>query len=363
MGQWVVSVLALEPLQLKVTLAPGIRWREEYLSPVSCQNALVAADLVFRTSVRRALHGVSGSRLAARFHDESRGGWVGEYRLEVRQFQDLSRWRWALTGPGGVLVAEHEVRLDAGCWQFEAFGDLRGYLRWHAAPDRRIEDETRIVTWVGEWIGAEVLGPVAGALAKARPGTVRVSVPPGEPAEAQELLFRPLELADVGGTPLALQDVTMVMETGGAQGTAPVGERLRVLGLFSMPVGARPLNLRRERHTLVRMLREIGARGRAVDVRVLQYGVTRGRRREMLEEDEGWDVIHVSGHGMPGELILEKADGSPDRMTATELADLLDLARERLKLVTVSACWSAALTAADQRRLSRAARCESHDHW
>lgn len=37
-------------------------------------------------------------------------------------------------------------------------------------------------------------------------------------------------------------------------------------------------------------------------------------------------------------------------MSATELADLLDPARDRLKLVTVAACWSAAVTAAEQRR-------------
>jgi hypothetical protein len=50
-------------------------------------------------------------------------------------------------------------------------------------------------------------------------------------------------------------------------------------------------------------------------------------------------------------LALETEDGSPDRVAAAELVDLLDLARERVKLVTVSACWSAALTLAEQRRL------------
>ena len=62
-------------------------------------------------------------------------------------------------------------------------------------------------------------------------------------------------------------------------------------------------------------------------------------------------MIHISGHGAPGELALETEDGSPDPVTAAELVDLLDLARERVKLVTVSACWSAALTLAEQRRL------------
>ena len=273
-----------------------------------------------------------------------------ELRLEVLEFGDLTRWRWRLTGAGGKFLADHEVRLDKGCWQYEAFSDLLGYLSWHAAPDRWDEDEARIVGEVGSWIGSEVLGPVATALAKQRPATVRVVVP--EPAKA--LLFRPLELAHVNGKPLALQDVTLVMEGGAtADGpdSVPVDGRLRVLGLFSLPEGGQPLNLRRERFELVQLVRGIAAAGRRADVRVLQYGVTRQRLEEVLEEAEGWDVIHVSGHGMPGELLLEKEDGAPDSVSSAELADMLDLARDRVKLVTLSACWSAAVTAEEQRRL------------
>jgi hypothetical protein len=51
---------------------------------------------------------------------------VLELRLEVREFRDLTRWRWVLTRPGGTLVADHEVRLDERCWQYEAFADLLG---------------------------------------------------------------------------------------------------------------------------------------------------------------------------------------------------------------------------------------------
>jgi hypothetical protein len=278
---------------------------------------------------------------------------MGELRLEVCEFESLARWRWRLTRPGGSFLADHEVRLDEQCWQFEAFTDLHGYTGWHAAPDRRVEDEARIVAEVGQWIGSQVLGQVGGAMVKARPATVRVVVP-AEPEGARPLMFRPLELAHVVGLPLAVQGVTLVMHLDGDNDSgdvAPIGDRLRVLGLFSLPVGGQPLNLRRERHALVRLLDGIASVDRAVDVRVLQYGVTRARLQEVLEEDEGWDVIHVSGHGAPGELLLETEDGSPEPVTAGELADLLDQARERVKLVSVSTCWSAALTAADQRRL------------
>jgi len=33
-----------------------------------------------------------------------------------------------LTDAAGTLIADHEVRLDATCWQHEAFTDLLGYL-------------------------------------------------------------------------------------------------------------------------------------------------------------------------------------------------------------------------------------------
>ena len=278
---------------------------------------------------------------------------IGELRLEAQDFTGSGRWRWVLTGPGGEFLADHEAQLDTRCWQFEAFTGLAGYLRWRVSPDRRLAHEAEIVTGVGAWIGEQVLGPVGAAMAAARPATVRVIVP-ADPPEAAHLMFVPLELGHSGGRPLAAQNVTLVMQRG-ADGSVPavvpVSERLRVLGLFSLPAGGTPLNLRRERRALEQLFAEIGGLGRAVDVRVMQYGVTRERLRDVLEEGEGWDVIHLAGHGAPGELVLETEDGSPDPVTAAELVDLLDVARERVKLVTVSACWSAALTLAEQRRL------------
>lgn len=278
---------------------------------------------------------------------------MGELRLEARDFAGPGRWRWVLTGLAGEFVADHEVRLDTRCWQFEAFTGLAGYLRWRVSPDRRIAHEAEIVAEVGAWIGEQVLGPVGAAMAAARPATVRVVVPMN-PQEAAHLMFVPLELGHAGGRTLAAQNVTLVIQTGAdgaVPAVAPVGERLRLLGLFSLPSGGTPLNLRRERQALAQLFAEIGGLGRAVDVQVMQYGVTRQRLRDVLEEGEGWDVIHLAGHGRPGELTLETEVGSPDLVTAAELVDLLDLARDRVKLVTVSACWSAALTLAEQRRL------------
>ncbi|QKG19134.1 hypothetical protein ACTIVE_0770 [Actinomadura verrucosospora] len=227
-----------------------------------------------------------------------------------------------------------------------------GYLRRYVAPDRRAAREAEIVAWVGAWIGEHALGPVGPALVAAAPAVVRV-VAPTAPEAAWQVLFLPWELAVVEGRPIALQDVTLVMQLGADRVRDEPAERdgpLRVLALFSLPEGGRVLNLRRERRALTRLLSEAPVADQAVHLRTLQYGVTRQGLREVLAAPEGWDLIHVSGHGRPGELLLETADGMPDPVGTAELVELLATARG-VRLVTLSACWSAALTTAEQRRL------------
>lgn len=272
-----------------------------------------------------------------------------ELRLLVRDFTGPDRWSWELAGDGGRVLARHDVRLERNRPEYEAFLDLAGYVRRHAPPDQRVAREREIVREVGAWIGAEVLGPVGPALLAAAPAVVRVVVPRESPA-ARRLLFVPLELAHVRGRPLALQDVTLVMQAGTAAPVAEpaaVGRPVRVLALFSLPQGSRALNLRRERVALTGLF---DGTGLAVEVRAMQYGVSRERLRAVLAEPGGWDVVHVSGHGTPGELLLETDTGRPDRVTATELADLLSTAHH-VGLVTLSSCWSAALTVREQRRV------------
>ncbi|MBU2668211.1 CHAT domain-containing protein [Actinoplanes bogorensis] len=271
-------------------------------------------------------------------------------RLEVLDFSGPTRWRWRLTdADGGRFLADHVVELDEGDWQYEAFTALGQYLLLHAAPDRRLSGEAQLTAQVGEWIGERVLGPVAPALAKAR-RPVRLEVPPG----AEVLAYRPWELATIGGRPLALQKVNFVIDQFGGtlSDKQPVGDRLRMLAVFSLPEDVSALNLRRERHALARLVQEIAAtNGRAVELRVLQYGATRTRLENVLLEEEGWDVLHISGHGLPAGLLLEDDSGRRDLISSRELVDLLDLTSDQLKLVTLSTCESAAVTAAEHLRL------------
>jgi tetratricopeptide (TPR) repeat protein len=274
-------------------------------------------------------------------------------QLEVLDFDGPARWRWRLTDlPGGRFLADHQVDLDQTNAEYEAFTDLDAYLRWNAAPDRRLESEAELLTQVGGWIGEQVLGPVGPAILNLQPATVRLVLPP----EAAVLAYRPLELAHVEGRPLAVQQVSLVVQPAGPATDggrkAGVRERLRMLAIFSLPIDASALNLRHERYSLARLVHHIAqGNGKAVELRVLQYGVTRQRLGEMLVEADGWDLVHISGHGLPAGLLLELEDGRRDLVASAELVALLEPAADRIKLVVMSSCDSAAVTAAEQLRL------------
>jgi tetratricopeptide (TPR) repeat protein len=273
--------------------------------------------------------------------------------LAVADYKDANHWYWRLTGADGHFLADQEVRLDTTDSEYEGFLDLPAYLAMHAAPDRRREDEARLVRQVGEWMGRHFYGAIGDKILDAgTPAIVHVQIP-AQPTEAAGLLYRPWELGYVQGQPLAVQDVSLIFEVQGESAAVkrvPVGERLRILAVFSLPVDASALNLRQERYELSRTIRTIGQHNRAIDLRVLQYGVTRDALREVLEEGEGWDIVHFSGHGLAAHLVLEKADGTLDLVPSNELAKLLRPARGRLKWVTLSACLSAAATVEETLR-------------
>src|SRR5215469_17038879 len=265
-------------------------------------------------------------------------------RLEIAEFTDANHWRWRLTDEGGAFLADHPVALDPTDPKYPALFDLPAYLRHYAAPDKLDEDERRLLQEVGAWIGETVLSHSIGEKILGHsfpPIVVRVVVP----EQAEQLLVMPLEIAHARGKPLALQGVSLVFEVPGTAPpkAAPIGERLRLLALFSLPPAGNPLNLRRERQMLQTLVRRLTrAAGLAVELRVLQYGVTRKSLVDALQEEDGWDVLHFSGHGMPGSLILETPEGRLDPISSDDVAELLRQSGRRLKLVVLSACLSAA---------------------
>jgi hypothetical protein len=269
-------------------------------------------------------------------------------RLQVTDWARPSQWRWVLSGPAGEFLADHAVDLDdpggRSASALEGFTDLEWFLKWRASVDRRLEDEAELLAEVGDWIAKYALGPAVAEQLAQRPGTVHLVIPP----EARGLANRPWQAARVNGRTLAASKVTFVTDTIGRAPTVkrPVGDRLRMLAVFSVPDGTAALNLRRERYALERLVDDIAnAYDRAVDLRVVQYGATRKRLEDALLEQEGWDILHLSGHGLPGGLVLEDDTGGRDFIDARQLVDMVEAASQQLKLITLFTCESGARTA------------------
>ena len=278
--------------------------------------------------------------------------------LEAVEVNGPLQWRWLLSDEEtGNPIADHLVNLDPALDEVARFRDLYGYARSYSAPDRRVVDQSRIVADAGGWAGHVLLGEtVAAAIAAEAPVTVRVVVP----AAVGPVLMWPLELAHADGRPLAARgDVTFVYDIGAAQSVDgrtgrkdALGEAVRVLAVFSQPTKTSVLALRRERYALSQMARRIAARERAVvQLRVAQYGVTRQRLAEIADSGDGWDILHLSGHGAGGLFFLENRDGSPDPVSTSDLTGLLRPMRQRVELAVVSACESAVDTTAETYRL------------
>lgn len=85
-------------------------------------------------------------------------------RLEVLDYAGSTRWRWRLIDAGEVFVADHQVELDAGAWQFEAFVDLHRFRKWTTAQCRQLAHRAELVVQAGNWIGEQALGAVGGGV-------------------------------------------------------------------------------------------------------------------------------------------------------------------------------------------------------
>ena len=243
----------------------------------------------------------------------------------------LSRRHPLAVGPerqARQFLADHLVQLDPTSREYRGFLDLSSYLDYN----KPIHPPEKQLAELGAWIGEKVFGGLREALWKRR-ALPAVAVRVVVPKAAQDLLFRPFELARFAdGKSFRKAGVRFVYglegTAAGAEAKEPAEKALRILAAFSLPVRANPLNLRRERYGLQRLVRELNQnQGLAVELRVLQYGATRDTLQEALEEAEGWDIIHLSGHGQKGELLLEDDRGGSDTIDADELGELLDLAR------------------------------------
>ncbi|MFH8470276.1 CHAT domain-containing protein [Streptomyces sp. NPDC017991] len=254
-------------------------------------------------------------------------------------------WVWELWRPETFRAEFTPVRLSCV--------DLAELDRLHALPQRiaalrgkpgglaRIEDEVRRA---GEWIARVGLGGMTHHLKALGPAVVRLELP----SQLAGFEALPWELGLVDGRPLALHGTTVVR---GARSSSEalhdppeLPPRLRMLALFSLPRATAALDLGAHRTALRGELLALAAGGRAgaapLELRTRQFGVGRATLRGMLDEADGWDIVHVVAHGLPGTLRLELPDGGEDPVATRDLIKLLGRLRNRVRLVFLSACWS-----------------------
>ncbi|MFC2142141.1 CHAT domain-containing protein [Acidobacteriota bacterium] len=264
-------------------------------------------------------------------------------RLTLTDFEDLSHWRWVLSDVDGRFLADHDVRLDTSCREYNGLQKLDEYLDYYEP----IQAQEQQLTELGDWIGEQIFGNLRDTFWQHR-SLPAIAVHVIVPEEAQDLLFQPFELARFeDGTYFWRAGLRFIYQLESAAtlevAKEPVGSTFRILTVFSLPESTNPLNLRRERYELQSLARELNqTRGVAIELRVLQFGATRNSFREALEEAEGWDVVHLSGHGLHGELLLEDERGDSDCINANELGDMLGICHNRLKLVLLDSCYSGA---------------------
>ena len=266
--------------------------------------------------------------------------------LDVVDFRSPTSWRAELLEGTGPPLAAHQADLDDESAEFELLSDLyRGLWRLDVDPVRRDASARRLLERVGDYVTTEVLGEVAVVLAERAPTTVILRLPPG----ATQLSALPLELARVRGRSLVEAGVVIahqvvVGDAGAADkartevgrtegiGVPPEdGRPLRVLAVFALPEGLSALSLVRERRTLAGLLRELSEApgGRRIETRILQYGATRGALETALADPEGWDVVHLSGHGAPGSLQFEGENGGRRRVDRSELVSMFRSCADR----------------------------------
>ena len=264
-----------------------------------------------------------------------------ELTLTLTSYSTDRQWSWELSCEG-VPLASHDIQVDPADPSFEAFTNVQAYVTWQLSPRAPQSAKSDLLDDLGRWITARFFGAIAPVLCDRSPATVNVVLPPA----AAHFASWPFELAWYDGAAIVMRNIVFTYEVARA-GPAPASRTpteapIRVLGVFALPAGERPLSLRDERRRLETLFQELSA-GAALDVRFsfVQYGVTRQRLDRVLRDPEGWDIIHVSAHGVAGGLALEAPDGSLDIIGGNDLLRLLESAAPRLRLLVLASCSSA----------------------
>src|SRR5258708_6530177 len=110
---------------------------------------------------------------------------------------------------------------------------------------------------------------------------------------------------------------------------------IRVLLVLANPKGTSPLRLQEEERAIREAISLSKAR-ETIYLHALPAATVDDLRRALLAEE--YDILHFSGHGGPGTLSFETADGSQINSPLGALADLLNRYPRR-KCVALNSCY------------------------
>ncbi|QHO90995.1 hypothetical protein CWT12_06220 [Actinomyces sp. 432] len=175
-------------------------------------------------------------------------------------------------------------------------------------------------------------------IAKAEAQTVPVELALDASAR-QDLRDLPWEAMHVPGTgqPLALHHlVTFFRKAVASPAPRRVPGPLRIVVAIASPIegGAGTLDYQAELRAITTAVRE--ARSANAGVRIVQFATTEEIRRAL--EQENPHVLHISGHGAAGLLVLEDERGAARRVSAQELIKEAIPAGGMPPLICLAAC-------------------------
>ena len=227
--------------------------------------------------------------------------------------------------------------------------NLRDYLRVYVEEGK----EAATVADIGVCIAEKVLGrEIFEHLWKSESQrTLRIQLPGAAEAEnhlAAALARVPWEIArpnpdaDTLGERNLLVRVVHDMQAPPSQPlTLADNKPLRVLFVLAEARGSRPLGARQERRDLLRLFTKEIYPERRVVAHFLTHGVTRERLIDQIQGNDGYHIVHWSGHGHLNLLELAKPGGAKDHLSGGDLLKLFTDAGGFLpRLVFLSACHS-----------------------
>ncbi len=183
-------------------------------------------------------------------------------------------------------------------------------------------------------------GPVADGMADVLRQAQAEHVPVQVGIAAGDWTWLPWETLPVLGRPLALHPLVTAYRKMTAQPVRPVPGPLRVVVAISAPDtgGGAVLDYERELRNVLAAVR--GARAGDAHVRVVPFASTAAIRATLTEEAA--HVLHLSGHGQPGALVLEDDSGTVRPVDADTFAEEAIPAGAMPPVISLAACSTAA---------------------